>query len=100
MMKSILMFPLRVLCFPVLILLKVSSWLTKGIVIKASGILTLFGIFLAILSVYAFYISIPQAGVIFLIGAFLLSPIGIPMAAILISLLPETLYHGLKKLIY
>lgn len=99
-MKTILMLPLRIVFLPVMLLLKIVSLLTKGVVLKVSGLLTLFSFLLAILSVYAFYISIPQAGIVFIIGAILLSPVGVPMIAVLCSFLPDTLYHGLKKLIY
>ena len=94
------MFPIRIVFLPVMLLLKVISWITKGVALKVSGVLTLFSLLLVILSVYAFCIAIPQAGVVFMIGAILLSPIGIPMFAVLFSFIPETLYDGLKKVIY
>ena len=99
-MKMILMFPLRVIFLPAMIVLKVVSLLTKGIAVKASGILTLFSVALVILGIYAFWISIPQAGIIFIVGAVLFSPIGIPLVTMIISMFPEMLYHSLKKLIY
>ena len=94
------MLPIRIVFLPLMVILKVVSWFTKGVALKVSGVLTLFSLLLVILSVYAFCISIPQAGIVFMVGAILLSPIGIPMIAVVCSFLPGTLYHGLKKLIY
>lgn len=75
-------FLLKVLAAPIIAVLTAVIWLCVGIVYCASVVMGLAAWVVAFVGVFALLtVSIPQ-GIILLVIAFLLSPLGLPMVAI------------------
>ena len=73
---------LKILAAPVILLLTVAIWICVGIVYICGLVLGLISMVVALLGVAVLITYSPQNGIILLVMAFLISPYGLPMAAI------------------
>ena len=73
---------LKILVAPVILLLTVAIWICVGIVYISGLVLGLISMVVALLGVAVLITYSPQNGIILLVMAFLISPYGLPMAAI------------------
>ena len=73
---------LKILAAPVILLLTVAIWICVGIVYISGLVLGLISMVVALLGVAVLITYSPQNGIILLVMAFLISPYGLPMAAI------------------
>ena len=73
---------LKILVAPVILLLTVAIWICVGIVYISGLVLGLISMVVALLGVAVLITYSPQNGIILLVMAFLISPYGLPTAAI------------------
>ena len=73
---------LKILVAPVILLLTVAIWICVGIVYISGLVLGLISMVVALLGVAVLITYSSQNGIILLVMAFLISPYGLPMAAI------------------
>ena len=77
----ILKLGLKILAAPVVLALMLFTWLCFGLLYVSSFIFGLASTVVALLGIAVLVTSSPQNGVILLVIAFLVSPLGLPMAA-------------------
>ena len=73
---------LMIITAPVILVLMLFVWLCTGLIYISSLMLGLLSTVIALLGVAVIITYSPQNGVILLVIAFLISPIGLPLAAI------------------
>ena len=73
---------LKILAAPVILLLTLAIWICVGGVYISGLVLGLISMVIALLGVAVLITYSPQNGLILLVVAFLISPYGLPMAAI------------------
>lgn len=73
---------LKILAAPVILLLTLAIWICVGVVYISGLVLGLISMVVALLGVAVLITYSPQNGLILLVVAFLISPYGLPMAAI------------------
>ena len=73
---------LMVVTAPVILALTLFVWLCMGLIYISSLVLSLLSTIIALLGVAVIITYSPQNGVILLVMAFLISPMGLPFAAI------------------
>ena len=73
---------LKIVVAPVLLVLTLFVWICVGIVYISGLVLGLISMVVALLGVAVLITYSPQNGIILLVMAFLISPYGLPMAAI------------------
>lgn len=73
---------LKILAAPVILLLTLAIWICVGVVYISGLVLGLISMVVALLGVAVLITYSPQNGIILLVVAFLISPYGLPMAAI------------------
>lgn len=78
----ILKWLLRIAMAPVILALTLFVWLCTGLIYISGLVLGLFSTVIALLGVAVLLTYSPQNGVILFIMAFLISPMGLPLAAI------------------
>ena len=77
----ILKLGLKILAAPVVLALMLFPWVCSGLLYVSSFIVGLASTVVALLGVAVLVTDSPQNGVILLVMAFLVSPVGLPMAA-------------------
>lgn len=73
---------IRIITAPVILVLMLFVWLCTGLIYISSLMLGLLSTVIALLGVAVIITYSPQNGVILLVIAFLISPMGLPLAAI------------------
>lgn len=91
---------LKILAAPVILLLTVAIWICVGIVYISGLVLGLISMVVALLGVAVLITYSPQNGIILLVMAFLISPYGLPMAAIWLLGKVQDVRYLLQDLIY
>ena len=90
---------LMIITAPVILVLTLFVWLCTGLIYISGLVLGLFSTVIALLGVAVLLTYSPQNGVILLVMAFLISPMGLPLAANarhrLLNLERETIYPRL-----
>ena len=100
MLRFLLLLPIRILCLPVLLFLKLLYLLGAGILRLTGWIFVLSGILLSALAVYGFIeLSVPT-GIFLTILALVFSPVGLPMLAAFLTAIPEILRIKLQSAIF
>ena len=72
---------LKILCAPVIALLCIFVWLCSGLLYCTAWVFGIISALIGILGIAVLATYSPQNGIILLVIAFLVSPVGIPMAA-------------------
>ena len=91
---------LKILVAPVILLLTVAIWICVGIVYISGLVLGLISMVVALLGVAVLITYSPQNGIILLVMAFLISPFGLPMAAIWLLGKVQDLKFIIQDLVY
>lgn len=91
---------LKILVAPVILLLTVAIWICVGIIYISALALGLISMVVALLGVAVLITYSPQNGIILLVMAFLISPYGLPMAAIWLLSKVQNFQHLLQSIIY
>lgn len=91
---------LKILVAPVILLLTVAIWICMGIVYISDLVLRLISMVVALLGVAVLITYSPQNGIILLVIAFLISPYGLPMAAIWLLGKVQDLKFAIQDAVY
>ena len=91
---------LKILVAPVILLLTVAIWICVGIVYISGLVLGLISMVVALLGVAVLITYSPQNGIILLVMAFLISPYGLPMAAIWLLRKVQDLKFAIQDAVY
>ena len=99
-MRFILMLPVRVVCLPILLALKLLTWLFMAVLCMSEWIFRLVATALLIVGgVGIFLISVPH-GIVMIVIAALISPFGLPMLAVKLVCMLDAVVAFLKRRIY
>ena len=94
------MLPVRVVCLPVLLVLKLLSWLGMAVLCMSEWIFSLLATAMFIVGVVGiFLISVPH-GIVMIVIAALISPFGMPMLAVKLVCMLDAVVAFLKRRIY
>ena len=91
---------LKILVAPVILALTLFVWLCAGLVYLSSLVLRLISMVIALLGVAVLLTCSLQNGIILLVMAFLISPFGLPMAAIWLLGKVQDLKFAIQDLVY
>ena len=100
MLKFILLLPIRIICLPIVVALKLVFWLCSGILCMTEWIFGLAAGLLALVGVYTFLFDSTSYGVGLLVAAFVVSPFGLPMLALKVVMLVDTAGEVIRDAIY
>ena len=90
---------LMIITAPVILVLTLFVWLCTGLIYISGLVLGLLSTVIALLGVALLTYS-PQNGVILLVMAFLISPMGLPLAAIWLMGKVQSLKFAIQELVY
>ena len=91
---------LKILVAPVILALTLIVWICVGIVYISGLVLVLISMVIALLGVAVLLTCSLQNGIILLVMAFLISPFGLPMAAIWLLGKVQDLKFAIQDLVY
>jgi hypothetical protein len=91
---------LKIVMVPVILALTLFVWICVGIVYVSGLVLGLISMMVALLGVAVLLICSLQNGIILLVMAFLISPYGLPMAAIWLLGKVQDLKFAIQDLVY
>ena len=100
MLKFMLMLPLRIICLPIIIVLKLVFWLCSGILCMTEWIFGLAAGLLALVGVYTLFFDSTSYGIALLVAALIVSPFGLPMLALKVVMLVDTAGEVIRDTIY
>jgi hypothetical protein len=100
MLGFILMLPLRIICLPVIIALKLVFWLCSGILCLTEWIFGLAAGVIALVGIYTLFFDSTSYGIGLLVAALIVSPVGIPMLALNVVMLVGTAGEVIRDTIY
>lgn len=91
---------LMIITAPVILLLTLFAWLCTGLLYISGLVLGLFSMVIVLLGVAVLITYSPQNGVILLVMAFLISPMGLPLAAIWLLSKVQSLKFAIQDRVY
>ena len=91
---------LMIITAPVILVLTLFVWLCTGLIYISGLVLGLFSTVIALLGVAVLLTYSPQNGVILLVMAFLISPMGLPLVAIWLLGKVQSLKFAIQELVY
>ena len=91
---------LMIVTEPVILVLRIFVWLCTGLLYISGLVLGLFSTVIALLGVAVLLTYSPQNGVILLVMAFLISPMGLPLAAIWLLGKVQGLKYAIQDWVY
>ena len=91
---------LKILAAPLVLALMLFTWLCFGLLYVSSFIFGLASTVVALLGIAVLVTYSPQNGVILLVIAFLVSPLGLPMAAVWLVGKVQDLRYALQDAVY
>ena len=91
---------LMIVTAPVILVLTLFVWLCMGLIYISSLVLSLLSTIIALLGVAVLITYSPQNGAILLIMAFLISPMGLPLAAIWLLSKVQSLKFAIPDWVY
>ena len=100
MLKFILLLPIRIICLPIVVALKLVFWLCSGILCMTEWVFGLAAGLLALMGIYSLVFDSANYGVGLLVAAFVVSPFGIPMLALKVVMLVDTAGEVIRDTIY
>ena len=100
MLKFMLMLPLRIICLPIVVALKLVFWLCSGILCMTEWIFGLAAGLLALMGIYSFAFDSTSYGIGLLVAALIVSPFGLPMLALKVVMLVDTAGEVIRDAIY
>ena len=96
MLKFILLLPIRIICLPIVVALKLVFWLCSGILCMTEWIFGLAAGLLALMGIYTLFFDSTSYGIGLLIAALIVSPFGIPMLALEVVMLVDTASEAIR----
>ena len=99
MLKFMLMLPLRIICLPIIIALKLVFWICSGILCLTEWIFGLASGVLALLGIIGIFCESVSYGMWFFVAALLVSPLGIPMLALKLVFLVGTAGDAIREVV-
>ena len=100
MLKFMLMLPIRIICLPIIIVLKLVFWLCSGILCMTEWIFGLAAGLLALMGIYTLFFDSISYGIGLLVAALIVSPFGLPMLALKVVMLVDTASEAIRDTIY
>ena len=100
MLKFILLLPLRIICLPIVVALKLVFWLCSGILCMTEWVFGLAAGLLALMGIYSFAFDSTSYGIALLVAALIVSPFGIPMLALKVVMLVDTAGEIIREVVY
>ena len=100
MLKFILLLPIRIICLPIVVALKLVFWLCSGILCMTEWIFGLAAGLLALMGIYTLFFDSTSYGIGLLVAALIVSPFGIPMLALKAVMLVDTASEAIRDTIY
>ena len=100
MLKFMLMLPIRIICLPIIIVLKLVFWLCSGILCMTEWIFGLAAGLLALMGIYSLVFDSTSYGIGLLVAALIGSPFGIPMLALKVVMLVDTAGEVIQEVVY
>lgn len=100
MMFGLVKLILKIVAAPVVVLLTLAIWICVGLVYVSGLVLGLISMVIALLGVAVLLTYSLQNGIILLVMAFLISPFGLPMAAIWLLGKVQDLKFAIQDLVY
>ena len=100
MLKFILLLPIRIICLPIVVALKLVFWLCSGILCMTEWIFGLAAGLLALMGIYTLFFDSTSYGIGLLVAALIVSPFGIPMLALKVVMLVDTAGEVIRDAIY
>ena len=100
MLKFILLLPIRIICLPIVVALKLVFWLCSGILCMTEWIFGLAAGLLALMGIYTLFFDSTSYGIALLVTALIVSPFGIPMLALKVVMLVDTASEAIRDTIY
>ena len=100
MLKFMLMLPIRIICLPIVVALKLVFWLCSGILCMTEWIFGLAAGLLALMGIYTLFFDLTSYGIGLLVAALIVSPFGIPMLALKVVMLVDTASEAIRDTIY
>ena len=91
---------LMIVTAPVILVLTLFVWLCMGLIYISGLVLGLFSMVIALLGVAVLLTYSPQNGVLLLVMAFLISPMGLPLAAIWLLSKVQSLKFAIQDRVY
>ena len=91
---------LMIITVPVILVLTLFVWLCTGLIYISGLVLGLFSTVIDLLGVAVLLTYAPQNGVILLVMGFLISPMGLPLAAIWLMGKVQSLKFAIQELVY
>ena len=91
---------LMIVTAPVILVLTLFVWLCMGLIYISSLVLSLLSTIIALLGVAVLITYSPKNGVVLLVTAFLISPMGLPLAAIWLLGKVQSLKFAIQDLVY
>ena len=98
--KMMLKLLLMIVAAPIVIALTLFVWICLGLVYVSSLVLGLISTIIALLGVAVLITYSPQNGLILLLMAFLISPMGLPLAAIWLLGKVQDLKYAIQDKVY
>ena len=100
MLKFILLLPIRIICLPIVVALKLVFWLCSGILCMTEWIFGLAAGLLALMGIYTLFFDSTSYGIVLLVAALIVSPFGLPMLALKVVMLVDTAGEVIRDAIY
>ena len=100
MLKFILLLPIRIICLPIVVALKLVFWLCSGILCMTEWIFGLAAGLLALMGIYTLFFDSISYGIGLLVAALIVSPFGLPMLALKVVMLVDTAREVIRDAIY
>ena len=100
MLRFILMLPVRVVCLPILLSLKLLTWLFMAVLCISEWIFNLLATVLLIVGVVGIFLLPVPHGIVMIVIAALISPFGMPMLAVKLVCMLDSITIFLKKRVY
>ena len=91
---------LKIVIAPVILLLTLGIWICVGLVYVSGLVLGLLSTVIALLGVAVLITYSPQHGLILLVSAFLISPVGRPKVALCLLGKVQDLKYAIQDLVY
>ena len=100
MLKFMLMLPIRIICLPIVVALKLVFWICSGILCMTEWVFGLAAGLLALVGIYTLFFDSISYGIGLLVAALIVSPFGLPMLALKVVMLVDTAGEVIQDTIY
>ena len=92
--------PVRVVCLPILLVLKLLTWLCMAVLCMSEWIFSLLATALLVVGVVGIFLISAQHGIVMIVIAALISPLGLPMLAVKLVCMLDSVTEEIKRIVY